>query len=462
MTQRPNVVWIVADSVRADHTSVHAYDRDTTPNLRRIGDAGTVFENCFAHSVATAASSASILTGATPSKHQVAMGEAVGEIPEALPTAAELFAEAGYHTACVTTNPRIELIGGDAGFDRFYDVSRSTLLAPSNLRATLTFLRNLWSHSVGLTTDGLHHSFSLLVNELATRWVRSVASADDPFFLYAHYNEPHRPYLPPLPYRGRYTSDVELPASEAADRAVDLHENARRYIADGLPLSQAEWDAVGAMYDAEIAYTDEMIGDLVDAIDSLTDRETVFVITADHGELLGERDLFGHVAEVVDPLVHVPAVARNFPSTDGEAIVQHADLMHTLLAVAGAPTDRFGGVDLRDTHREFAVSQEVVPDYASFEEPDGTFDASGRPIGEIDALRTAAFKLVSHDGGTRLYELPDETTDVADSHPELVAELRGTLDEWRRTHGRPVTSKPTEDEYDERTRERLARLGYLE
>jgi uncharacterized sulfatase len=359
MSNKKNVVWVTLDSVRADHTSVHGYDRETTPHMEAIGTEGCVFECCFSHSVATAASSASILTGTSPSKHGVAMGEAVGTIPDSLRTAAELFADAGYRTACVTTNPRLGLIGGDSGFDEFYDVSRSTLLRPEYWRTTARFLRNFRRHSVGLSADGLSHSFALVVNDLATRWVRSVADAgEEPFFIYIHYNEPHSPYEPPLPYRSRFTGGLDRAPSECVALARELHDDATQQIADGLPLSPDDWAAVTAMYDAEIAYTDEMVGKVLDSIASLIDRELATVVTADHGELLGERDLFGHFYEPIDALVHVPMVVRGVPEVTGRRpdLVQHADLMKTLLTNCGADVEQFDAVDPRTEERPFAVS----------------------------------------------------------------------------------------------------------
>jgi arylsulfatase A-like enzyme len=404
--QRPNVVWVTIDSVRADHTSIHGYERDTTPNLATIGREGVIFQNCVAHSVATAASTASIVTGTYPSKHQVAMGEAVGKIPDELDTAAELFSEAGYRTACVTTNPRLRLVGADAGFDTFHDVSRSTLLQPSNLKTTAKFLANLWSHSVGLSTDGLAHSFSLVINDLATRWVESLPD-EEPFFLYVHYNEPHRPYLPPKPWQDRYIDCLDVSAAEAADIATDLHENAVEYIADGLPLSPTEWAAVKAMYDAEIVYTDKMVGRLFETVGAAED--TSFVATADHGELLGEGGLFGHLKTVIDPLVHVPAVADGIPGVENDigGVVQHADMMKTLLEVAGGRTAQFeAAVDLRSESRKFAVSQEHATDYAVYEEFNESFDPEEHLHGGINALRTEDFKLVTHEGGYSTVSAP--------------------------------------------------------
>jgi uncharacterized sulfatase len=90
------------------------------------------------------------------------------------------------------------------------------------------------------------------------------------------------------------------------------------------------------------------------------------------------------------------------------------------------------------------------------------FDAADRPIGAVDALRTRKFRLITHDRKTELYRLPDETTEVGDSFPAVREELSGALKEWRDTYGQPVAHRPAEDDYDERMRQRLADLGYLE
>lgn len=457
---KPGIVWVTLDSVRADHTTIHDYKRNTTPELKRIADHGQSFTNCFAHGTGTASSVASIFTGAWPWEHQVAMNGSVGEIPDQLRTAAEIFREQGYRTACITTNPRIQLIGGDAGFDEYYDVTRSTLLKPEFLPITARFLKNLWSESVGLTWKEVHHSFSYVVTEIARRWVKS---ADDPYFLYVHYNEPHRPFYPPLSYRDRYVTETDATEDQALHISTELHERSAEYNAGELKMTQGDWEAIEAMYDAEIAYTDSCVGSLFDSLES---SNPVFVVTADHGELLGEGNMFSHGQGVVrDEVSHVPLIVSGISdlNTDEDRIVQHIDVMRTLLSVAGVSDKQFSGFDLRTNQtREFAVIQEYVEDYASFESQTREFNRGSRKLGRIDGLRTDEFKLVVSQDGIVLYELPDKDADVSSNRSNVRERLLEQYEAWNKEHGQPLVDGGKTDDYDERMKKRLKDLGYIQ
>jgi uncharacterized sulfatase len=387
------------------------------------------------------------------------MGGSVGEIPDQLRTAAEFFSEQGYRTACVTTNPRIVLIGGDAGFDEYFNVKRSTLLKPQNAPITLRFLSKLWSESIGLSLDEVQHSFAYLVTELAKRWLRSV---DKPYFLYAHYNEPHRPFNPPLPYRDVFTDDT-VSGDEAVEISKDLHSRSAEYNAGALEMSPADWEAVKSMYDSEIAYTDSCVGRLYDAVQA---EDPAFVVTADHGEMLGENGIFSHGQGVVrDEVSHVPLVVSGVSDlqSNEDELVQHTDVMNTVLTTAGIEQEQFAGIDLRtDNSREFVVTQEYTEDYTAFTQYNDEFDPGVRKLGRIDGLRTKEYKLVVSENREFLYKLPDEATDVAESYPDVSTRLREQHDGWNSDYGQPLVRTTGEDDYDKRTKQRLEDLGYIQ
>lgn len=460
MADRPNIVFATLDSVRADHTSLSGYGRDTTPELQRIAEEGVAFEDCFAHATNTAASVASLMTGVPPSRHQVGMNEAVGTIPDELDTLPTLLGERGYTTACVTTNPRVSLVGADEAFDEFVEIDRSTLLEPQNAPTTVRYLANSLSHSAGPVFSLAKQSFAFLVNEFATRWLDT---AEDPFFLYVHYNEPHTPYVPALSYRDRFVDDVSASTKEALDAAVRIHEQSVSFNAGVLDVSDEEWEAAEAMYDAQLAYTDACVGELFDE----TDSDAVFAVTADHGELLGEHGLFGHgVGAVTDEEIHVPLVVTglsDLPDVD-EGFVQHSDLVTTLLTAAGAPTEQTEGTDLRESSRSFVVAQDWVGDYSVYEERNPDFELGVRKVGRTDAIRTAEYKLVTAERGedVSLYRTSNEGDDVAEDRPDVRDRLLADLESWDAAHGEPVVDTVEADDYEEATKRRLADLGYLQ
>ncbi|TSD14055.1 sulfatase [Haloglomus irregulare] len=468
MDSRPNIVWVTLDSVRQNRTTMGGHHRDTTPRLQRMAEVGRSFSTCIAAGIWTLPSSASILTGTYPSHNTVGIdGESV---PSELPTVAERFSDSGYRTACLSRNGHLSgATGMDRGFDRFSWLAASTVLPAAGPRTLAKYLLNIRRHSAGFTTETAKHATPFLMNDIAKRWLDDLAG-EEPFFCYLHYNEPHRPFVPPLPWQSRYADEIDATVEEAIDIAMEAHRDMHARVASGDPLTEREREALLAMYDAEVAYTDECIGRLHDRVRGLdTDRETLFLVTADHGEMLGDRGLLAHNLVVDDALVNVPLVATGLDGlTDGDGlapanddIVQHTDLMRTLLEAGEADTDGIQGVDLRTERREFAISQRSPTDFELYLEHDPSFETSRFHAGLLTGLRTETHRYQRSDDRAELLRLPDETTDVSDSEPELAAELDERLDEWLATEGAPV-GEGRDAEFDDAMRRQLSDLGYVE
>jgi uncharacterized sulfatase len=468
MADRPNVVWLTLESTRADHTSVCGYDRATTPHLERIADApdGDSYGNCFAHGVWTLPSSASLLTGTCPSHHTVGMG---GEaLPEGVRTVPERFRELGYRTACLSTNPHLsEASGLDRGFDRMEWLTRSTLFDVAGPWTLLKYAANVRRHSAGLTTDTAKHSTGYVVTDVLERWTSELAAGDEPYFLYGHYGDPHHAYYPPGAYQDRFADGIELSVEEALDLAERHHEDLNELIAEGCPFTDAEWEALLAMYDAEIAYTDALVGRLFDHVRSLP-GETVVVITADHGELFGEGGMLAHKVVVDDAVTNVPMVVHGLEALTGYEgdLLQHADVAETLLAALGGDTAGIQGIDVRREERDHCILQRGAERYRrnveQFRELDATFDADGYLDGDLSAIRTTEFRYERGADGEALLALPDEETDVSAEHPEVADRLRSRLVDWLETEGRSVAEGRTEGEFTDEMRDQLADLGYIQ
>lgn len=469
MVSPPNIVWITMESTRADHTTPGGYSRDTTPNLQRIADRprGRAFDECFSHGVWTLSSSASILTGTWPSHHGAGMD--ADSIPSGLPTVPELLGDAGYHTACLSPNSHVSSATDlDRGFDRFSWISKSSLLSDVGLPTLLRFAANVRRHGGGFTLDTRKHGAGFLVNDLAKRWLRSFEGSREPFFLYAHYGNPHHPYYPPRRYRQEY-ADGDLSASEAGETSLRHHDRLHELIADGCPFSEDEWEALTGLYDGEIAHADALIGDLFDHLQALDLDDTVVVVTADHGELFGERDLLAHMLVTHDAVSHVPLVVHGFDPLvdhDGE-MVQHADVMRTLLEAAGAETSSLQGLDLRQDSREHSVVQRGARrcrrNLDEFCAANEDFDRERFAEGTLHAVRTSDYKYERSPDGEKLYSLPDERTDVSAAEPDVTDRLRGRLDEFLDDEGEPFAPgrEAGDAEFTDAMKEQLADLGYL-
>lgn len=465
MGDRRNIIWITLDSVRADHTTVGGYQRDTTPELERIaaGHAGNSFSKAFAAGHGTPFSSASILSGTYPLRHGLCSHN--DAFPDELRTVPELLGDCGYRTACISRNMYVSPgTGLDRGFDRFAWLDSSTFLRETPPTVLVKYLLNLRRHSAGFTTDASKHATPYLVNGIAKRWLREFQREDDPFFLYLHYNEPHRPYYPPLPYRDRYTADLSMTPKEATELSMSVHRNLNEVVANGYSLSPREQQALVSMYDAEIAYTDEMVGRFVDAVDALGLDDTTVVITADHGELFGEYGLLSHKAVLHDAVIHVPLVIRNLDGVEHQTdnLVQHTDVARTLVERAGGETSQFQGIDLRTEQREYAISQRPPDDFTAFTSHNPEFDISRFHTGALTAFRSNEFKYQWSEDHEQLFRLPDEETDVKDQFPDLTADMHEALSTWLETECQPIVAGTQDDaRMTDGMKRQLRDLGYL-
>lgn len=461
MTEQPNIIWITLDSVRYDHTSMSGHERDTTPEIHQLAQQsdGVSYSSCFSHARSSHASVPSILSGTYPSRHRTYFGNS-RQFPEELPLVSELFRGAGYKTIGVSNNGYASsLTGVDRGFDEYTLLGSSPmgLLKSAGPVNVIKFLLNIRRHSVGFDTDIHAHSGGYLLTELAKEQFRG---SEEPFFCYVHYNETHRAYYPPLPYIDRYTDEIEMDGSEAASLAMDVHHNLVEIVANGCDLSSEEMEALLAMYDSEIAYTDELVGELLEVIEDHL-GETIIVVTADHGELFGEDDMLAHKYSMHNAVLNVPMVVQGIPELSDDGIVQHTDVMRTLLEVAGAETETIQGVDLRDESREYAISQSGEMDLGPLIEFNPDYDRTKFCTEEYSVIQDSEYKYIQCPGDSRLYRLPDEETNVLKDEPERANEMDEWLTRWLDTEGRSL-GRGEEAQLNEEMRARLANLGYLD
>jgi arylsulfatase A-like enzyme len=406
MSSRPNLVWISIDSVRQDRTSLGDHDRDTTPHLSSIANKSDVqqFSNCIAHGFSTRTSTASIFTARHPGDHGVST-LANTELSPSIPTFPELLSKSGYRTVGISTNAHISHETNlDRGFDRF------TWISPKNLHeigasTLIKFALNIRRHSIGFDIEPAAHSSEFLVNDIAKRELGKLERGNEPFFMFAHYNGPHTPYYPPLPWLDRFLSDLDTTPKQARWLAKQAHYRKQPNKTSEIDTEIGGWDEerqqiLRALYDAELSYTDHMVGRLINYIMDQVPGKTIVVITADHGELLGERGRFAHGGYPLEGLINVPLVIMGIDDLPGpDTLVQHADVTTTLGEISGVPIPDTDGIDLRNATREYAMTQ--------------AFDPS------IVSVRSNQFKYEDGLDGERLYELPNEVHDVKSEFPTV-------------------------------------------
>jgi arylsulfatase A-like enzyme len=298
----PNVLIVVLDTVRADHLSVLGYHRPTTPRLEQAAARGVMFENAFSTSSWTLPAHASLLTGRFPFEHGAELLTYDGRF-ETLPEALQA---RGYRTGAFSGNTFYftRENGFGRGFLHFDGVARTaadSLSRPFYGRQLVTLLEE------ASRSDLPGRERAGEINEGFLAWQQQ--DSRRPFFAVLNYFDAHAPYLPPHPFRSRF--------SLRSDPGGILN-----YVADRENLKNADdqRDETDA-YDGAIAYEDAQLGFLLDALRARgLEANTLVVLLSDHGEFFGEHELYLHrnalfLAGIRVPLLllwpgHVPAGTR--------------------------------------------------------------------------------------------------------------------------------------------------------
>src|SRR5581483_5236577 len=259
------------------------------------------------------------------------------------------------------------------------------------------------------------------INAAALAWLDRVP-AGRPVFLFLNYMEPHQPWLAEPPY-DRWSRDLPE-ARRLAER--NLYTHAIRN------LTPAERDFVVANYDGQVAAMDAALGELLAALRARGRYEgALVVVTADHGEFLGEHGQVGHIGRMLfEPVLHVPLVVKLPGAAHATGVVekpvQLVDVLPTVVEVAGAtrPDGVQGEPLLEVTHASLA-EEEINPFLVS--RYGEVYDRGVRVFYDGD------YKLISTTRGERmLFDLahdPDETTNLAERDPDRTAALLRRLHE---------------------------------
>jgi hypothetical protein len=334
--ERPNVILISLDTLRADHLGAYGYERDTSPNMDRLFEEGVLFENCISTSSWTTPAHASVFTGLSPVIHR-ANGLNGYRLRDRFTTLAELAKDSGQLTAAFTEGVAV---GGQLGFYQGFDVYSN---GPS-------------AHPTPPGSAG--KTFGA-----ASEWLDRYGH--QPFFLFLHTYEIHALYRAPKPYGKMYVAED----MKDEPQFVPLVPQ----ILAGMDVSDAKKQMIIDTYDGEIRYTDHIVGEFMD---SLRDRglldNTLVVIFSDHGEEFWEHGSMIHGLTLFNEQLHVPLFVR-FPGSDGPTgrvsrMVSSCDIFSTVNDYlgygAGSRADSLSLLPLCDPQtytapysREIATSQ---------------------------------------------------------------------------------------------------------
>lgn len=309
------VLLIVADALRADHLGCYGYSRPTSPNLDRLASSGTRFSRFFAANIPTQPAHTSIFSGWHGARHGVLVHkEPAAEPRPGTPWLPSILKDSGIRTAA---------------FDNLAD-------------AKPWFARG-WSEYHNLRANRSLLSAQDLNAELLP-WLRG--NRQGSWFCFVHYWDPHSPYLAPEAYRRRhYEGDRNAPHHHGLERwqAQPSFPFAYRWQVRHYPQFR-DLDYVRGLYDAEISYLDDHLGELFSAIEG--DQVTV-VFTADHGEVMDDRPGFFDHAGLYDDTVRVPLVLAGPRIPQGlvvDSMHQHVDLAPTILRLFDLPVPACSGL----------------------------------------------------------------------------------------------------------------------
>ncbi len=274
-SQKPNIILLTVDTLRADHMALYGYARDTMPAIGRFARTAVVFDNAVVPRGSTRPSYASMLTGLYPFHHGVRSNATV--LHNDLTTLSETLKSAGYHTAGFVSN--FVLLGEMSGFGQGFDVYDDRMEERESGRPN-------YERTARNTLEAI------------LAWLN--ADPPQPFFLFTNFIDPHGPYQPPGRFGKLYRSGKM--------RRLDPNDIPAYQLVEG----QLNYFDYVDRYDGEIRYTDEVMGILIDELKrkGLWD-DALVVFTADHGESMGEHGIyFEHHLQVYEETMHVPLAIR--------------------------------------------------------------------------------------------------------------------------------------------------------
>ncbi len=416
-----NVILISIDTLRRDRLGTYGRTSGLSPNLDQLAKMGVVFEQAITQAPWTLPAHAALFTSLPPSVLDLGHFAAPGRISDEALCLAEFLKEHGYRTLAVTAGG---FVGPDFGFAQGFDEYQA----------------------------GPFHTSDIVDRALNLLAARPRAQN---FFLFLHTYDVHR-YAPPPRYRAAWISP---PGSSTLAREQDVAHflqswtNRERVAA----FSAADWRFASDLYEASVAYVDDQLGRLLQVLDERhLLKDSLIIVTSDHGEELGEHGGSGHGYNLYDENLRVPLILYHRSLTPRRVApqVRLLDVAPTIAGIVGLePPAVWEGTSL------LPIAGGAQTRLAALGENSHTL--------ALKSLRTAEYKYILslRRPSELLFDLqedPAEKTDVAAARPEAAARMRAALkDLIRRNSANTKYRGAAPEELSAERKAELEALGYV-
>lgn len=317
--ERPNVLLVSIDMLRARHLACYGYERPTSPNIDRLAREGALFARHMSSTSWTLPAHAALFTGLADSVHGCTDSHLA--LHERFETLAERFAAAEYETAGFFAGPYLHpTYGLGQGFELYEDCTSAGAGATSAPGAD-----QLSESHVDVCNPRSFAAFE--------RWF--AGRSGRPFFAFVHLWDVHYDFLPPPPYDRMF------------DPSYEGTRDGQRFATDpsiSAAMPARDLEHLIALYDGEIAWTDAFVGRMRALLEAAgVFDDTIVILTSDHGTEFFEHGSKGHRKTLYDEVLHIPLVVR-FPARVPagmriEKQTRMIDVAPTLLDLAGLSRD---------------------------------------------------------------------------------------------------------------------------
>jgi len=401
------ILYVVFDTLRADHLSCYDYPRSTSPNIDSIASEGVLFSYAYPTDVPTQPSYTAMFSGQRGISTGIISHHADEYLSDNTPWLPQILSNEGYTTTAVST-----LYHMKKWFARGFQ-----------------YYMNPVANDVRLTQKVTAEQ----INSMAIPWLRAHGKED--FFMFVHYWDVHEPFVPPQHYRRLYYQGEERDRRNHSLEGIkdNLAYPFTKKLLDTMGEDITDIEYVIAQYDAEITYVDEQFGKLISTLKELNILDdTLIILTSDHGESLGEHGIYFDHAGVYGPTVHVPLIFHHLDLPQGkkiDALVQLIDIAPTVLEFFKVDIPQeFEGRSLFPLLRGDSTEH-----YKEVFTNQGLWQATRM-------MRTKKWKLIKCiDNGfwnfpsTELYDLqsdPQELNNIAQERKEILDKLELKFHRW--------------------------------